>query len=301
MRAGRPPLVTILINNYNYARFLNEAIDSALDQTYPHTEVIVVDDGSTDGSREILAAYGDRIRAVLKENGGQGSTLNAGFGVSQGDIICLLDADDGFFPEKAARVAAAWTENPQATLVYHQLQHVDTRKRRLGNPWPRSVWRGDIRDKVERSGGWWPKPTTSGLCCSRSFLERVLPIPEASYKLAMDAYINGLAPFLGPVTGIQAPLAFYRIHEQNYYHARGPKERLERLALEFQMLEETLHERLGLPVSISLEDNLRYHQYRSAAGEPGVKFKALIVMLKTPTLPLVMKVREVIKLVLNMS
>lgn len=62
------PLVSIIINNYNYGRFLREAIDSALNQTYPHVEVIVVDDGSTDGSQEIITSYGDRVIPVLKEN-----------------------------------------------------------------------------------------------------------------------------------------------------------------------------------------------------------------------------------------
>ncbi len=71
-------LVTILINNYNYGRFLRQAIDSALDQTYTNIEVLVVDDGSTDESRSVIYSYGDRVRAVFKENGGQASTFNAG-------------------------------------------------------------------------------------------------------------------------------------------------------------------------------------------------------------------------------
>ena len=65
------PLASILINNYNYGRFLGKAIDSALSQTYENLEVIVVDDGSTDGSLEIIASYGDRISSVLKKNGGR--------------------------------------------------------------------------------------------------------------------------------------------------------------------------------------------------------------------------------------
>ena len=72
-------LVSIIVNNYNYQRFLTEAIDSALKQTYCNTEVIVVDDGSTDGSLEIIASYGRRIIPLLKGNGGQNSALNAGF------------------------------------------------------------------------------------------------------------------------------------------------------------------------------------------------------------------------------
>src|SRR2546428_10583836 len=91
-------LASIIINNYNYRRFLREAVDSALNQTYRNTEVIVVDDGSTDGSPEIIASYGDRIIPVLKQNGGQNSALNAGFSSSRGDVILFLDSDDVLLP-----------------------------------------------------------------------------------------------------------------------------------------------------------------------------------------------------------
>src|SRR6185503_17693345 len=92
------PLISIIINNYNYGRFLSDAIDSALQQTYKNIEVIVVDDGSTDHSREIMANYGNTIISILKENGGQGSAYNAGFLVSHGTFICNLDADDTLLP-----------------------------------------------------------------------------------------------------------------------------------------------------------------------------------------------------------
>src|SRR5436189_5906464 len=72
------PLASIIISSYNYGRFLKDCIDSALNQTYPHTEVIVVNDASTDDSQEIMAGYGDRIIPVLREkNEGAKSTCNA--------------------------------------------------------------------------------------------------------------------------------------------------------------------------------------------------------------------------------
>ncbi len=89
--------ISVLINNYNYARFLPACIDSVLAQDYADFEIIVVDDGSTDDSRDIIASYGTRIVPVLKENGGQASSFNAGFAASSGQILCLLDADDAFF------------------------------------------------------------------------------------------------------------------------------------------------------------------------------------------------------------
>src|SRR5215467_10510396 len=112
-------LVTILINNYNYGRFLRRAIDSALDQTYPNIEVVVVDDGSTDDSREIISSYGPRIRPILKENGGQASTFNSGIAASRGEIICLLDADDFFHPDKVERVVPRCRPG---SMLYHRLR-----------------------------------------------------------------------------------------------------------------------------------------------------------------------------------
>jgi len=134
-------LASVIVNNYNYARFLREAIDSALDQTYRNTEVIVVDDGSTDGSREIIASYGDRIIPVLKENGGQNSALNAGFSLSRGDVILFLDSDDVLFPT-AVRTAIEAFSQPDVVKVH----------------WPWVEWddssRGNRQGLVEISSRW---------------------------------------------------------------------------------------------------------------------------------------------------
>src|SRR5262245_3573828 len=95
---SRLPLASIIVNNYNYGRFLRGAFDSTLAQAYPNKEVIVVDDGSTDESREIIASYGNQIIPVLKENGGQASAFNAGFAVSRGESVLFLDSDDLLLP-----------------------------------------------------------------------------------------------------------------------------------------------------------------------------------------------------------
>ncbi len=303
------PLVSIIITNHNYASFLPLAIESALEQTYPRTEVVVVDDGSTDTSHQIIAFYQDRIIPILKGNGGQGSGFNAGYGASRGDLVAFLDADDVFRPEKLAKVVAAWQAQPDTSVIYHQLQGIDTHGRELwrGKPWPKVMLRGNIRARVERSGGWWPWPVTSGLCFPRTFLEQVLPISEAEFPNRADSYLAGMAPFLGPVVGIPEPLAWYRVHSisgSNRYGRTGSKQlgcklKAEIFALECQIVRQTLLHRLRIMSSISLSDHYLYQYYRQGSGDD-VPLRQLVgAVLRCPFLPPRLKGRELVKMALQ--
>lgn len=99
----RDPLVSTIIPTYNRAGLVVEAIDSALAQTYPHIEVIVVDDGSTDSTKEVLSRYGDRIQVISQPNAGPAAARNRGVTAAQGEMIAFLDSDDLWLPEKLAR------------------------------------------------------------------------------------------------------------------------------------------------------------------------------------------------------
>ncbi len=208
-------LVSIIIDNYNYGRFLREAIDSALGQTYGNKEVIVVDDGSTDDSRDIISGYGDRVIPIFKENGGQASTFNAGFAASQGEIICFLDSDDVWLPSKVENVVAAAIQNPKAALIYHRYKRLYGKDER-GKALPEKLYRGTIKDRIACSGGWWHCPPTSALSFRREHLAKVMDVPERLYRLAADAYLGSLVPFLGEVYGLKECLSLYRIHGLNY-------------------------------------------------------------------------------------
>jgi glycosyltransferase involved in cell wall biosynthesis len=109
------PLVSILVSNYNYGDFVAEAIESALAQTYTNCEIIVVDDGSTDSSRETINHFAGRIIPVFKSNGGQASAFNAGFARARGNIICFLDSDDLFLPTKVEQVVYALKHRVRAS------------------------------------------------------------------------------------------------------------------------------------------------------------------------------------------
>jgi glycosyltransferase involved in cell wall biosynthesis len=216
------PLVTILINNYNYARFLGEAIDSALNQTYPNIEVVVVDDGSTDNSLEIISRYEERILPVLKENGGQASAFNTGFAKTKGEIIVFLDADDYLFPHTVEEVVAAW--KPGIVKVQYRLQKIDNQKNPIGfcpaidSP----MDSGDVLPILLKKGRY-ISPVTSGNSFSRSVLTQIMPVPEAEFRLCADAYLIFLAPFYGEVVSIEKTLGVYRIHGSNSWYANNHK------------------------------------------------------------------------------
>lgn len=225
------PLVSLIVNNYNYGRFLRDAIDSALNQNYPNTEVIVVDDGSTDDSREIISSYGDKIISVLKENGGQASALNAGFQASRGEIVIFLDADDYLFPYSVERVVAAW--KPGLAKVHYRLQIVDATGNLLGER-PGSgtpLDNGDVLPGLLQSGGYITTPT-SGNAFSRAVLSQILPIPEDQFRISADGYLITLVPFYGEIAAVEESLGVYREHGNNLW-ARSRQtvaaERLQRL------------------------------------------------------------------------
>ena len=113
------PSVSVVICAYNYERFVAESVDSALAQEYPadRLEIIVVDDGSTDATPDILARYADRVRVVRQRNAGLIAATTRGIEESTGDLVALLDADDAWRPDKLRRQAALLQARPEVGLV----------------------------------------------------------------------------------------------------------------------------------------------------------------------------------------
>lgn len=109
--------VSVIIPTYNRPRWLPETIESVLNQTYPHIEVVVVNDGSTDNTEQVLEPYRDRIVYIHKENGGPGSAVNAGIMAATGQYIARVDDDDLFLPEKAEIQVRMFQQEPRLGLV----------------------------------------------------------------------------------------------------------------------------------------------------------------------------------------
>jgi glycosyltransferase involved in cell wall biosynthesis len=216
------PLVSILINNYNYAIFLQKSIDSALNQTYSPVEVIVVDDGSTDNSTEIIRSYGNLIVPVMKKNGGQASAFNAGFKASKGEIVCFLDADDYYFPSKICQIVNFFQENNNADWLFHQLDDVDINGNDLELNRNDNISKFsfvDLREKIFKGHKLPLFPATSALCFKRDVLQRFFPIPE-QLLISADNFLRLAAISLSPGLLLPAKLAVHRIHGKNLFEFR---------------------------------------------------------------------------------
>jgi Glycosyl transferase family 2 len=174
--------------------------------------VVVVDDGSPDGSRDVIAGYGQRIAAVLKANGGQASACNAGFAVAGGEVVVFLDADDALEPGALTAAVEAYASAPYAKLHW-PLREVDADGRDLGTRNPEApLPEGDLRARVlERGPGAYVTPPASGNAFARAFLERVMPVPE-DLRICADAYLYDLAPLFGRIARAPEPLGRLRRH-----------------------------------------------------------------------------------------
>jgi glycosyltransferase involved in cell wall biosynthesis len=221
------PLISILINNYNYADYLPDAIDSALNQTYPAVEVIVVDDGSTDHSRQVLTRYGDRIKVIYQTNQGQAAAFNHGFAASRGDIICFLDADDAFYPGKAAAIAEVFRCYPGLGWCFHPLQLVTDGQPMLAPSQTSSrlqleqATQHALMDAM-RSGKLgepfpFTMPATSAMCFGRWLLADILPMPEGPGISLNDSYVKFAALGLSAGVALNQRWAVQRIHASNAF------------------------------------------------------------------------------------
>lgn len=207
--------ISILIANKNYAEYLGEAIDSALAQDYTDIEVIVVDDGSTDRSTQLMAEYGERIVAISGDYGGQIAATNVAFERCRGDVILMLDSDDKLRTD-AASVFAKTLASGDYIKASGYLKVVDSAGRDVGFNIPRRLTpTGAYRDSVIANGpGAYRASFNSGNAWTRRFLEQVLPFPQ-DCKLGPDGYLNLICPLFGATASVDQWVAEYRIHDRN--------------------------------------------------------------------------------------
>jgi glycosyltransferase involved in cell wall biosynthesis len=222
--------VSVIVSNYNYGRFLGECIESVLAQTYANLELLVVDDGSTDDSLEVARRYerrDQRVTVIPQRNAGQAAGFNNGFARSRGEIVCFMDSDDLWMPEKVQKVVRAFGQGDYS-LVQHNHTVVDEHGEPTGEVFPGLGATGDFIERYFRSqtvAGFSP---TSGLACRRDCLEKVFPLDDQSYLCYYwaDVAVSRPMPIFGQVYSFDEPLGYYRRHGANR-SAHGPARRNE--------------------------------------------------------------------------
>jgi len=211
--------VSVLINNYNYGRFLDECILSVLNQTYKNFEVILYDDGSSDNSLQIARKY-ESVKIISNPNFGkkpafnQGNAINSAFNVADGDIICLLDSDDFFAVDKIEKVVKVFENNEDVIYVQHAAQEFTADK--LGPVNNYAVTGVDYKKLYYKKN--WTAFFNSTSCMSfrREYLLKVLPISEDKYwRVWPDVRLSRMTPFYGKVVSLPEYLTYYRKHEKS--------------------------------------------------------------------------------------
>lgn len=211
------PLVSVIVNNYNYAKLLGRSIGSALAQTYPYMEVVVVDDASTDGSQEIVRDFGHQVTPVLKtQNEGHGAAFNSGFMASRGEIVLFVDADDYLYPRAVEFVVREFA--PGVAKVQYRLDLIDADAGCIVDSFPAPEVQFDDGDVVPLllSTGRYQGTVTSGNAFSRHALNAILPMPEERFRQGGDGYTSTLAPLFGTVRSIEDRLGAYVRHGTNH-------------------------------------------------------------------------------------
>jgi glycosyltransferase involved in cell wall biosynthesis len=207
--------VSVVIPTYNHARFLRQAIDSALGQTLPPREVIVIDDGSSDGTPDIVAEYGHRIRAVRHTNRGVAATRNAGAALATGELLAFLDADDVWRPRKLELQAERFRREPSLGLVHCGVEEIDAHGKVL-----RRQPDGLEGSKVAAEMLLFRGPTIlgggSGVMISRAAFAAVDGFDaRLSTSADWDLYYRLTTRF--PVGFVAEPLLQYRLHGSNMH------------------------------------------------------------------------------------
>jgi hypothetical protein len=217
------PLVSVLIDTYNHERFIEKAIVSVLEQDFPaeEREILVVDDGSTDRTPEIIRKFDPHVRLVRKENGGQASAFNAGIPECKGEIVAFLDGDDWWAPGKLKRVTEVLNSEPSVGLLGHGIYEAFVE----GNIRTRAPEKSERLQLNSLAAARVFRLRKSYLGTSRMILRtelarRILPIPEALVFEA-DEYVFTLGALMSELIILQDALTYYGIHGSNLYLLSG--------------------------------------------------------------------------------
>jgi glycosyltransferase involved in cell wall biosynthesis len=207
--------VSVIVPAYNAEPYLADAVQSALEQTWRDLEVIIVDDGSTDGTRGLAEGFvrrDRRVHLITKPNGGLSSARNAGLAAATGDVICFLDADDAFLPDKLERQVAFLARFPACDLVYSDYY--------VGSDDLTPVWFESVRPLMSRMDEY---------LLYRNAFAPLCPLLRISLVAATGTFNEGLrasedwdywirAAQHGRFSYLPGPVGVYRTHAGQMHH-----------------------------------------------------------------------------------
>jgi glycosyltransferase involved in cell wall biosynthesis len=209
------PLVSVVIPVYNGERYLADTIESALGQTYQQLECIVVDDGSTDGTPGVCAAFGDRIRYIRKENGGVSTARNRGIAEAGGELIAFLDADDIWIAYKIEKQAAIFEADEEIGFVYSGSCSVDEHNERvLGHHGV--LPQRELVENILLLGKSTGMMSTTGVI--RKSLFNAVGGFDEDLSTSADADLICRIAVRSKIVGLSGSLARYRTHGNQMHH-----------------------------------------------------------------------------------
>jgi glycosyltransferase involved in cell wall biosynthesis len=212
------PILSVLVDTYNHERYIEQAVVSAIEQDFPADdyEIVVVDDGSTDRTPDIVRKFRPRVRLLSKKNGGQASAFNAGLPELRGEIVAFLDGDDWFARSKLAAVIDALEQHPESSAVGHGFYEFcdGSNEVRVCSPEKQKLVDLSTPEAARQSYLGWLFLVTSALTVRKRVLDRLLPIPErltfcADTPIAMASMADGVC--LLPLV-----LSYYRRHGNSF-------------------------------------------------------------------------------------
>ncbi len=221
MDANAEPTVSVIIPAYQSDRYIVQAVESVLQQESCRYEVIVIDDGSTDSTEQVLKPYRDRLRYIKQENQGVAVARNHGIEVARGDFVAFLDADDYFLPKKLARQAEILLKRPNLGIVHSGWQRVDHQGKKLLDicPW-NQIPELDLENWLR-----WKPVLPSAMMFRREWLQYVGGVdsrfpPAEDTNLVLKLALKGCkTAWLREIT------VCYRQHESSAMHKGLPQAR----------------------------------------------------------------------------
>ena len=243
LRSAAPSLACV-INNFNYAHYLGQALQSAISQTVPFRQIIVVDDGSTDGSRNVIATFGPHIKVIQTANRGQTAACLTALAAVETEYVLFLDADDYLMDSTVAEVGQALQGHRQPVKLQYQLVTIDDEGRQWGffPAYPEPYTAKDMRKENEELG-FYRSPPTSGNVFRTDALRR-FDSARLNPRGAIDGTLNLLMPYVGDIVSLNKALGFKREHRRSMSAWSAPS--VELLQKEIRVFKETWAEACAL-------------------------------------------------------